>query len=166
LRRRPAAPDAAPALLVLPGADACPAESDMYLIAFPLLLVPFALYNMAVFLLNMRFDEALSGIPLLSGARMPVTIGDVLVILAVLLLYLEVFKATRLSGKAIVDHVLSFVLFIAMIVELIAVEQAATPTLLILTVLSLVDVVAGFTVSVRLAKRDLALDPADRIAGG
>jgi hypothetical protein len=130
----------------------------MYLIAFPLLLIPFALYNMVAFLLNMTFDERLFSVPLLSGAHIALTMGDVLVILGVLLIYLEVLKATRLAGKAVVDHVLSFTLFIVMAAELIALERAATATFLILTVLCLVDVVAGVTVSMRTAQRDAAIE--------
>ncbi|HEY7690609.1 MAG TPA: hypothetical protein VH835_18055 [Dongiaceae bacterium] len=138
----------------------------MYLIAFPLLLIPFALYNMVAFLLSMKFEERLFSIPLLSGASMPVSTGDMLVILGIMLLYLEVLKATRLSSKAIMDHVLSFVLFIVMIIEFIAVGRAATSTFLILTTLSFVDVIGGFTVTIRTAQRDITLDHPERIATG
>lgn len=41
----------------------------MYLIAFPLLLIPFALYNMVAFLLNMPFTETVLGLSLLSRSR-------------------------------------------------------------------------------------------------
>ena len=51
----------------------------MYLIAFPLLLIPFVLYNMIIFLLNMPFSEVVFSIPLLEGRRLPVTTGDLLV---------------------------------------------------------------------------------------
>ena len=37
----------------------------MYLIAFPLLLIPFALYNMVAFLLDLSFDDTLFELPLL-----------------------------------------------------------------------------------------------------
>ena len=42
----------------------------MYLIAFPLLLIPFVLYNMIIFLLNMPFSEVVFSIPLLEGRRL------------------------------------------------------------------------------------------------
>jgi hypothetical protein len=139
---------------------------DMYLIAFPLLLIPFALYNMVAFLLSMEFEERLFSIPLLSDARMPVNTGDMLIILGIMLLYIEVLKATRLSSKAIMDHVLSFVLFIVMVAEFIAVERAATATFLILTVLCFFDVIAGFTTSARTAQRDISLEHPERFASG
>ena len=48
----------------------------MYLIAFPLLLIPFALYNMIAFLLSLPFTDTLFSIPLLEGRRLPVTTSD------------------------------------------------------------------------------------------
>jgi hypothetical protein len=136
----------------------------MYLIAFPLLLLPFALYNMVAFLLDMDFTTVLFSIPLLSGRSMAVNTGDLLVLFGVILLYVEILKATRMSSKAIMDHVLSFVLFIAMVIEFIAVQRAATSTFLILIALSFVDVIGGFTVTIRTAQRDIALDRPEHMA--
>jgi hypothetical protein len=78
----------------------------MYLIAFPLLLIPFALYNMIAFLLNMPFTDTLFSIPLIAGRRLPVTTSDLVLAIAMLLLYVEVLKVTRVR-KAVIDHVLS-----------------------------------------------------------
>jgi len=133
----------------------------MYLIAFPLLLIPFALYNMIIFLLNMPFSDTVFSIPLMSERRMPVTAGDLLLAVAMLLLYVEVVKATRLGGKAIMDHVLAFFLFVGMASELALVPQAATPTLLLLTVLAFVDVMIGVSVSVRPKQQEITLE--DRV---
>src|SRR5437870_5163291 len=108
----------------------------MYLIAFPLLLIPFAFFNMVVFLLNMPLtDEEKSvvfQIPLVSEVTMPpvldrsmpVTISDLIVAIGMLLLYVEVVKAVRPGGKSIWDHVLSFILFVAMAAELMFVPRA------------------------------------------
>ena len=136
----------------------------MYLIAFPLLLVPFALYNMVAFLLDMNFSTRVFGVPLLSGGSMDVSIGDLLILIGVVLLYLEILKATRLSSRAIMDHVLSLILFLAMLVEFIVVPRAATSTFLILLALSFVDVVGGFTVTIRTAQRDVEFQGMERSA--
>jgi hypothetical protein len=138
----------------------------MYLIAFPLLIIPFALYNMIAFLLSLEFSTTLFDVPLLSGRSMPVSTGDMLILLGVLLLYLEILKATRLSSKAIMDHVLSMVLFLAMTIEYISVQRAATSTFLILVALSFVDVIGGFTITIRTAQRDISLESAERAAAG
>src|SRR5262249_41715350 len=118
----------------------------MFLIAFPLLIIPFALYNMIAFLLDTDFHQQVFSIPLLSGKSMDVSTGDILVVMSVLLLYVEILKSTRLSSKAIVDHVLSMVLLLAMVIEFISVQRAATSTFLIITALSFVDVIGGFPI--------------------
>src|SRR5437870_3289107 len=107
----------------------------MYLAAVPLLIIPFALYNIIAYLLNTDFHQTVMSVPLLSGHVMDVSTGDVLLLFGVLLLYVEILKSTRFSTKAIVDHVLSIILFIVMIVEFIVAEKAATSTFLILTCL-------------------------------
>ena len=138
----------------------------MYLIAFPLLIIPFALYNMIAFLLSLEFSTTLFNIPLVSGRSMAVSAGDMLILVAVLLLYLEILKATRLSSKAIMDHVLSMLLFLGMTIEFITVQQAATSTFLILVALSFVDVIGGFTITIRTAQRDIAVEPPEHVAVG
>ena len=136
----------------------------MFLIAFPLLIIPFALYNMIAFLLNMQFTDELFGITMLSGARMAVTIGDFLIAISLFLLYVEILKATRMGIRAIMDHVLSMVLFIAMIIEFIMVQKAATSTFFLLLVLGLIDVMGGFTITIRTAQRDLSVERVDHNA--
>jgi hypothetical protein len=138
----------------------------MYLIAFPLLLLPFVLYMMVAFLLDMEFTTPLFNVPLLSGRTMSVSTGDLLVLLGIVLLYLEILKATRLASRAIMDHILSFVLFIVMIIVFIAVPRAATATFLMLLALSCIDVLGGFTVTIRTAQRDIAVDRPEHMAPG
>ena len=135
-----------------------------YLIAFPTLLVPFALYNMIAFLLALDFSTPVLDIPRLSGQRMPIGAGDILVILGVLLLYVEILKSTRLLIREIMDHVLALILFIAMLVEFLAVPQAATSTFVMLLAVCFVDVISGFTITIRTAHRDIAIETPDRIA--
>src|SRR5215813_3011907 len=133
-------------------------SSIMFLLAFPLLIIPFALYNMIAFLLDTDFHQTMFSVPLLSGKSMDVSTGDILVVMSVLLLYVEILKSTRLSSKAIVDHVLSMVLLLAMVIEFISVQRAATSTFLIITALSFVDVIGGFTITIRTAQRDITFE--------
>jgi hypothetical protein len=147
-------------------------EADaMYLIAFPLLLLPFAFFNIVVFLLNMPFTDTVFAIPLVSeptmppvfDRSMPVTAGDLIVAIGMLLLYVEVVKAARPGGKGIMDHLLSFIVFVAMAAELVLVPRAATPTLLLLTVLGFVDVITGL--SIRPVHQKIVLERAERAPG-
>jgi len=118
----------------------------MYLIAFPLLLIPFAFFNIVVFLLNMPLsDEEKSAVfelplaseptwPLVFDHSMTITMGDFIVAVGILLLYVEVLKAVRPGGKGVIDHLLVFV------------PQAASPTLFLLVVLGFVDFITGLSV--------------------
>jgi len=133
----------------------------MYLVGFPLLLIPLAIYNIVAFLFSTGFGDTLFTVHMMSQADLNVSTGDLLIILSVLLLFVEVLKATRFGVKAIMDHILSFIVFVAALAEFIMVKQAATSTFLLLLVICFVDVVGGFSISIRTAQRDLALGQVD-----
>jgi hypothetical protein len=133
----------------------------MYLIAFPLLLIPFALFNMIVFLLDLPLTDTVATVPLMSRRMLPLTSGELLVAAGILLLYLEVLKAARLGGKGVMDHLLSLLLFAAMAAELALVARAATPALLLLAVLGFVDMIIGISVPARRRPREIAIEGPD-----
>jgi hypothetical protein len=136
----------------------------MFFLGFPLLLIPFAIYNIIAFLMpGVSFTDPVMIIDMLSGAQWRVSTGDLLHMFAILLLYLEILKATRLGMRSIVDHMLSLILFIAMAGEFVLVGRVATSTFFILILISFVDVIAGFSVSIRSARRDLSIDGAQRL---
>jgi hypothetical protein len=138
------------------------AEYRMFLIAFPLLLIPFTLYNMVAFLLNMPFSDTLFSIPLLSERRMPVTTGDLVVAIAIVLFYVEVLKAARLGAKGVMDHLLAFILFVGMAIEFVLAPKAATPVFMYLLVLGFVDVITGLSVGPRRREREIVLEDGDQ----
>jgi hypothetical protein len=76
----------------------------------------------------------------------------------ILILFVEIVKATRLGSRSIVDHLLSLILFLVMLGEFMIVRQAATATFLLLLTLSFVDVIGGFSVTIRSSQRDIALE--------
>ncbi|HTK13140.1 MAG TPA: hypothetical protein VL402_05010 [Xanthobacteraceae bacterium] len=131
----------------------------MFLIGVPLLVITFAIYNMIAFLTpGVNFLAPVFSVHMVSGAEWPVTVSDVLLTLALVLLFIEIIKATRIGSRTLVDHMLSTVLFIVMIVEFILLPQAATSTFFLLIVISLVDVIGGYSVTIRTSQRDIALD--------
>lgn len=136
----------------------------MYLIGFPLLLIPLAIYNIIAYLFGLGFSDTVFQIPMLSRATLDVSTGDLLIIFSIFLLFLEILKATRIGTKSIMDHILSFVVFIAMVGEFMILQRAATSTFLLLVVIAFVDVVGGFSVSIRTAQRDIGLDGIDRLS--
>jgi hypothetical protein len=136
----------------------------MFLLGFPLLLIPFVIYNMIAFLLpGIGWSEQMAKIHMMSGADWTFTPGELLVAVGIIVLFFEMLKSTRLSTRTIIDHGLSTVVFIAMIVEFLMVKQAASGTFFLLLVISFVDVVGGFTITIRTAQRDISVEGADRI---
>jgi hypothetical protein len=131
----------------------------MFMLGFPLLLVPFAIYNIVAFLMpGLTWTGTLSSVHMVSGADWTMSAGAMLVALAVLLLFGEVMKATRIGIRTVVDHALSLILFLGMLVEFLLVSQAATATFFLLLVISFVDVLGGFAVTLRSAQRDLTVE--------
>ena len=125
----------------------------------PLLIIPFLLYNMGLAGLFGSGDDPFSGevlsVTMMSGGVWTMTVGDLLIVLALLLLFVEVVKSTRSSNASIVDHLLSTFVFVASLVEFLLVKGAATPVFFTLLVITLIDVLAGFSVTIRSAGRDL-----------
>ena len=131
----------------------------MYLIGFPLLVIPFAIYNMIAFLTpGVNWTDTITSVELMSGANWSVTAEDMLIGLAIVLLPLEILKAARIGTRSIVDHILSMALFVVMLVEFLMVRQAGTSTFFLLLMISLVDVLGGFIVTLRTAQRDLTVE--------
>ncbi|HZD90018.1 MAG TPA: hypothetical protein VE224_07955 [Pseudolabrys sp.] len=131
----------------------------MYLIGIPLLLLPFAIYNIVAFLMpGVAWSAPLFSVHMVSGVNWIMSAGDLLVVFAILMLFGEVMKATRIVIRTVVDHGLSLILFLGMLVEFILVPQTSTNTFFILLVLSFVDVLGGFVVTLRSAQRDLTIE--------
>jgi hypothetical protein len=133
----------------------------MFVLGFPLLLIPFAVYNMIAFLTpGVGWTTPVATIHMMSGEEWVMTWEDMLLAFAILLLAIEIIKSTRMGMRSIVDHVLAMALFIAMLVEFLLVRQAGTSTFFLLTMLGLVDVLVGFIVSIRSSRRQVEVEAA------
>ena len=80
------------------------------MIGFPLLIIPFAIYNMIAFL-TPGFDWASAPytFPLKSGVQWGPTFADAFLVFSLLMLMFEVIKSTR-HGRSIVEHFLVLLL--------------------------------------------------------
>ena len=124
---------------------------------FPLLILVIIAYNLLVFLTGVNLDGAIFTLTMVSGAVWVFKVSDVLLLFALILLFFEILKATRTGAGAVIDHLLSTAVFIIALVEFILVAQAATTTFFLLVVISLLDVIAGFSVSITSARRDFTV---------
>jgi hypothetical protein len=131
----------------------------MFILGFPLLLVAFAIYNIIAFLMpGVSWAGTAFTVHMMSGADWALSSSDLLIALAIVLLFGEVMKSTRIGVRTVVDHALSLILFLAMLVEFLLVKQAATGTFFLLLVISFIDVLGGFAVTLRTAQRDLTVE--------
>lgn len=131
----------------------------MFLIGFPLLLVPFAIYNIVAFLMpGVSWTTTVTTVHMVSGADWTMSAGDMLVTLGILVLFGEVMKSTRIGIRTVIDHALSLILFLGMLVEFLLVKQCATATFFLLLVISFIDVLGGFAVTLRSAQRNLTVE--------
>jgi hypothetical protein len=131
----------------------------MFVLGFPLLLIPFAIYNIIVFLMpGVAWTAPVTTVHMMSGQDWVLTWEDILLAFAILLLAVEIMKSTRIGMRTIVDHVLAMALFVAMLVEFLLVQRAGTSTFFLLMMISLVDVMVGFIVSIRSSQRQIEID--------
>src|SRR3989304_9702651 len=105
----------------------------MFLIGFPLLIVPFVIYNMFAFLFGVtNWTTPFTSVQIISGGVWQIAPGDLLIAFSIVILFVEILKSTRMGVRSIVDHMLSMLIFIAMIIEFLLVERAATSTFFLL----------------------------------
>ncbi|MBW8640577.1 hypothetical protein K1W69_25515 [Hoeflea sp. WL0058] len=128
----------------------------------PLMIIPLIAYNAILFapVLGQDFGALTStmfSLEMLSGAVWTMDLSAMLIAAALVLLFVEILKATRTGSWSLVDHLLSTLVFIAFLVEFLTVRQAATGTFFLLTAIALIDLVAGFSVAIRSAGRDVAI---------
>jgi hypothetical protein len=128
-------------------------------LSLPWLVIPIVLYNLIAFSSASAevFNDILFSMNMISGATWSLTVGDLMVLITLTLLFVELIKATRTGGSSIVDHGLSMVLFMVCIIEFLVVRQAATSEFFFILFVTLIDVVAGFSITIRAARRDFGL---------
>jgi hypothetical protein len=127
----------------------------------PLLVVPLVLYNLIGFIFFQGNPAGWNNSPIFSvfmasRAQWVLTTGDLMVVIGLIFLFFEILKSTRIGSSSIFEHILSTGVFILFLLEFILVGAAASSTFFILMVMSLIDVIAGFSVSMSAAERDIS----------
>ena len=136
------------------------------LAAIPLTIIPLIVFNALGFALGgAPWGNVLFTIPLISGVAWSITISDLMLLLGLAMLFFETLRSAQAPNAAnIANHIISTILLIVYIVEFIVVPVAGGSLFFLLTVIALFDVVAGFTISIKTAQRDISLDGAARVS--
>ena len=128
--------------------------------AIPLFAVPLVVYN--VMMLSGDMSAALAAelfsFNLMSGAVWSFSVHDAFMAAGVLILYFEIFKSTRTGVSSVLDHTLSTLVFVVFLIEFLTGAACGTSTFFILGLMSLLDVISGFTVSIVAARRDFGVN--------
>ncbi|MDP9104306.1 MAG: hypothetical protein M3N05_09925 [Pseudomonadota bacterium] len=130
--------------------------------AAPLLLLPVLFYNFLALTYGFGATDAgarmaaqVFSLPMASGGRWPVSMGDLIIFLSLVILFIELLKSTTSRRIAIINHSLSMILFIICLVEFLLFRAFATSTFFLLTSMVLLDVLAGFIVTIVAGRRDI-----------
>ncbi len=133
--------------------------------AFPLLALPVLLYNLVLFTMGgvntadapRQLANPLFNIRMTSGGVWPVTLGDLFLGAALVVLFIELLKSTNSRNIAIINHSLSLILFVGCLVEFLLLKGFATSVFFLITLMVLLDVLAGFIVTIVSSRRDIDL---------
>ncbi|MGE0829596.1 MAG: hypothetical protein AB7O04_09620 [Hyphomonadaceae bacterium] len=148
---------------------------------FPLILIPVLMYNIWAFGrtatgttsadVRALLDRQIFSVPMASSesavgaagafsqnVHWVVSGGDLLILVALLLLFVELLKSTSTGTAAIFNHALSMLVFIICLVEFLLHPAFATSVFFMILIMSLLDVLAGVVVTIVSARRDVEFD--------
>jgi len=135
------------------------------LTAIPLLFIPVVIYAIVVVsglvgtggvaAAEQALRDPLFSIPMVSGSGWNVGTGDLILFLSLILLFFELVKSTSSQKVAIINHALSMILFVFCLVAFLLFKGFATSTFFLVLTMVILDVLAGFIVTIISARRDL-----------
>lgn len=140
-----------------------------FFLVFPLMLIPVALYNILAVSgsafstaaeIRARLDTNFQSIPMISGSIWQITPGHMLITLSLIMLFFEMIKSTGTDHTAVMNHAFSMVLFIICLVEFLMFPAFGTSVFFIIGLMALLDVMAGFMVTIASARRDFSVGEA------
>lgn len=151
----------------------------LLLSAFPLFIIPVGIYAMIAFasgggvpliegatgetgpmvspMMGILSDTFFS-IPMIAGDVVWImTKGDALLLLSIAVLFMEILKSTSTGTATIMNHAFSMILFIVCLMLFLLHPNFSTSVFFIVTVMALLDVLAGVVVTIVSARRDFGV---------
>ena len=129
--------------------------------ALPLMALPVLAYNLWALVTGglhsqsaaARLGNEIVGVPMASRIDWPLSLSDLFVAGALVVLFVELLKAASSRHLAVINHSLSIVLFIGCLVEFLIFPAFATSTFFLITLMVFLDVVAGFIITLAAERR-------------
>ena len=129
-----------------------------YIISIPVLAIVIAAYLLLGAGAGLMLDADAYSATLPSGMELTLRTGDIFILAGLAALFLEILKAGRAGRGTILDHMLSTAVFAGALVSFLLIAACGTSSFLLLTVMTLIDVVAGFSISIFSTRRDFSID--------
>ncbi|RIJ29592.1 hypothetical protein D1222_09375 [Henriciella algicola] len=104
-----------------------------------------------------NLNATLFSVPMVSGVSWKMRLGDILLLVSLVLLSIEIMKATSSRSSAMVNHMASMAVLLTCIVCFILFANFATATFFLFTCIALIDVMVGVIVSIVSARRDFGV---------
>jgi hypothetical protein len=122
---------------------------------FPKMALPMVVYAILALAFGLEFVRAgtLFGLPTLSAAMWEVSPGDLILILGLVFLFIEVIKSAQPKAATVLSHAVSFFVFIIGLLLFLLAEAFASSVFFLLTLMALLDTVAGLVIGTAVAAR-------------
>lgn len=128
-----------------------------FLAAVPVLSIVIAAYIVMSMGGGLMLDADAYSAALASGATFTLRVGDFFTIAGLAALFFEMLKAARAGRRTIIDHMLSTAVFVVALVCFLLLGACGTASFFLLVVMTLIDVVAGFSISIFAVRRDFSV---------
>lgn len=103
------------------------------------------------------YETAIVKLPLYSGDVWAVKGGDIFLVASMGLLFVELVRSTKTGTESITNHLLSFLLFIAVLLTFILAPGFGNSVFFIFMTMTLLDPMAGLVVTTVTARRDIGV---------
>ncbi|MEE4208736.1 MAG: hypothetical protein V2I43_05675 [Parvularcula sp.] len=125
---------------------------------FPLLTLSLVLYTALSFAGGPEWTMAqVMTIDMISGETWRISGGDMFLAFSLLLLFIEVLRATKTGTDSILNHAFSALLFIVCLLAFVIAPRFSTSAFFLLTLMTCLDFMAGFIVTTLAARRDFGV---------
>lgn len=121
----------------------------------PLMIFPVAVFSLLA--LSMGDGWTTTGFTtfsMYSGASWTMTYGDIFVLISLLVLFVEILKSVNTESNEILNHALSVMVAIVCTIMFVTGSAFGNTAFFLLTVMTFVDVIAGFVITIMTARRD------------
>lgn len=132
-----------------------------YLQIAPLMVFPLLVYLLIAITgggdAAARLDGSIFSLRMLSGGVWSFSLGDAVLMFGMVMLFIEIVKATSTKSSSLANHGLSTGLLIFCVIAFLLFKSFATSVFFLLMLMVLLDVLAGFMVTIVSARRDFGV---------